>query len=670
MCYNKCMELKKITTLKKVEALHQMGIDSVEEVLTHYPFRYVLHEQKPISEWKEKDKIFTCGVVSSTARVMRFQGQRSVTRFSMIIEEEEFQCSIFNRPWTNAFPMGKVLTIEGVYQGNYKITLINANSQPLEEQMGLIPVYSTSSSISQKQWSQIVDKALAVSLESLEDRIPESYRLKYKLLKRREALYFIHKPKSEMALKQALRTLKYEEFLMFQCCMQSSYLENMKDTGISKQFSNEDVYEVVRNLSFDLTDDQKKAVDEILHDLHSSRCMMRLLQGDVGCGKTLVAALAGYGCILAHQQVALMAPTEILAKQHYASLSKLFEGFDVHIALYCSSLKKSEKKEILEDLKAHRIHFLIGTHALFQDDVVYDDLGLVITDEQHRFGVEQRRKLLGKGKKVDMLLMSATPIPRTLATTLYGDLDVSTIEQYPKGRSQTITRYVPTKTMKPILSEILDAIEKGIQCYVVCPSIEENEDMKMHNVTSIYEGMRKTLKNVRIGLLHGQMKSEEKDQVMEDFLAHRLDVLVSTTVIEVGVDVSNANRMVIYDAHRFGLSQIHQLRGRVGRGNETGICYLLSDTKEEESIARLKKLEETNDGFEIARFDLMNRGPGDILGKRQSGLPSFILGDCVQDSNILMQAKQDAMEIVSHLRDYPALEKLCMKYINENKYVD
>lgn len=664
------MELKEITTPKKIEILKTMGIESVEDILTHYPFRYEEHERKPISEWKINEKIFTSGVICSSARVIRLGGKKSMTRFSMMIDDEEFFCSIFNRPWTNIFPVGKTLTISGIYQGGNKITLTNVNSMPIESQLGLQSVYSTTQALSQKDWIKLVDKALEVCSNKIEERIPEEYRLKYKLLPRREALYFIHKPKTRHALVQALRTLKYEEFLIFQCCMQISRSENMKIQGVGKEFSNDEVYELARNLSFELTGDQKSCIDEILHDLHASTCMMRLLQGDVGCGKTLVAAFAAYACVCAHKQVAFMAPTEILAKQHLATLSKVYEGFGVRLRLYCSSLKKSEKEEILEKLTKGQLDILVGTHALFQDDVHYADLGLVITDEQHRFGVEQRRKLLNKGKKVDMLLMSATPIPRTLASSIYGDLDVSTIREYPKGRNITQTYYIASKSMKPILKDVLMKIDAGEQCYVVCPSIEENEDYKMSSVISIYEGMCKILKGYRIGLLHGQMKSEEKDAVMNRFLAHELDILVATSVIEVGVDVKDANIMVIYDAHRFGLSQIHQLRGRVGRGERQGICYLLSDTKDEESIARLKKLEECHDGFELSFYDLKMRGPGDILGKRQSGLPSFILGDLVQDSNILNSAREDAVEIVKHIEDYPGLKKICEKYTLENKYLD
>ncbi|MGN1344389.1 MAG: ATP-dependent DNA helicase RecG [Traorella sp.] len=664
------MNLKKIATEKKIEALNSLGIFSVEDVLSHYPYRYENHQQININEWSINDKVFTSGIICSSARVIYFGGKKSVTRFSVIIENEEFVCSLFNRPWKSAFEIGKKITLSGTYLGVHKITVSTYNFEDIEKQLGLVPLYSTNQSLTQKDWNRLIDKALYVSLENIQDIIPEEFRIRYRLLKRREALYFIHRPKSQNALKQALRTLKYEEFLIFQCCMQQRRNENLNHLGVGKVFDNEDVFEIMRNLSFDLTNDQKKCTMEILDDLHADRCMMRLLQGDVGSGKTLVAGLAAYACVCAHKQVAFMAPTEILAKQHVKSLKKLYEGFDVQVELYCSSLKKNEKEKILDDLKENKIQVLVGTHALFQEDVLYYDLGLVITDEQHRFGVEQRRKLLNKGNKVDMLLMSATPIPRTLATTLYGDLNVSTIEEYPKGRNEIITHYVSSKSMKPILKEVLEKIDEQEQCYVVCPSIEENEDYQMSSVVKIYEGMCKVLKKYRIGLLHGQMKTEKKDEIMNQFMNHELDILVSTTVIEVGVDVSNANIMIIYDAHRFGLSQIHQLRGRVGRGQRQGYCYLLSDTKDEESIARLKKLEECRNGFELSYFDLQLRGPGDILGKRQSGLPSFILGDFIQDSNIIQSAKNDAKIIVEHMDEYPKIKEICEKYTNENKYFD
>ncbi len=657
-------------TPKKIALLNGMDIYEAEDILKHYPFRYDENIRKEVSQWEAGEKIFFEGIIISAAKVLRFGKNKSMTRFKMLVEEEEFECTIFNRPWTNAFPFDKKLTCFGVYQGGNKITLMNTNSLPIQEQEGIQPVYSTVSGLSQNDWKKFVNKAIEALLPVTEDIIPEEYRLKYKLLKRREALYFIHHPISKNALTQALRTLKYEEFLVFQCCMAQRKSEMGQNVGIAKHFEFSEVFELKRALSFDLTDDQQQAIEEILNDLKSTKTMMRLVQGDVGCGKTLVAAFGAYGCVLAHKQAAFLAPTEILAKQHAASLKKLFLDFDVTVELYCSSLKTSEKKRILSDLQAHKIDILVGTHALYQEDVHYHDLGLVIADEQHRFGVEQRRALISKGEKVDFLLMSATPIPRTLATSLYGDLDVSTIAQLPKGRAEVITRYVATTSMKPILKEVLALIDEGNQCYVVCPAIDAEGDASMRSVSEIYAGMKKTLHNYTIGLLHGQMSTEEKDAVMERFLAHEIQILVSTTVIEVGVDVASANIMVIYDAHRFGLSQLHQLRGRVGRGTQKGYCYLLSSSKEEDSIKRLKLLEKTRDGFEIAKEDLLLRGPGDILGKRQSGIPSFILGDCIKDGNVLSIAKQDGKEIVDHLENYPSIKKQLELISKSTKYLD
>lgn len=359
-----------------------------------------------------------------------------------------------------------------------------------------------------------------------------------------------------------------------------------------------------------------------------------------------------------------MAPTEILAKQHMQNLKKLFADFDIQADILYSGLKPAVKREVLERLKKNEIDILVGTHALFQDDVVYHDLGMVVADEQHRFGVEQRKRMLEKGEKVDFLLMSATPIPRTLAISLYGDMDVSTIQELPKGRSPITTKLVKSRSMGPILEEVLEKIDEGDQCYVVCPAIEKNEDYDMRNVMDIYEGMCASLgKRYRIALLHGKMSAQDKDGVMERFLRKEADILVSTTVIEVGVDVRDANIMVIYDAHRFGLSQIHQLRGRVGRGNRPGWCYLLSNTSDPDSLQRLKICEQTTDGFAIARADLQLRGPGDILGTRQSGVPGFILGDVIQDANILEVARDDASELLKHL-DESGYEEIKM-YIED-----
>lgn len=380
-----------------------------------------------------------------------------------------------------------------------------------------------------------------------------------------------------------------------------------------------------------------------------------------------------YACVLAHKQCAFMAPTEILAKQHETNLKKLFTGLNVEVRCLYSSLKSKEKEEILRELKENKIDILIGTHALFQEDVTFNDLGFVVADEQHRFGVEQRKKLIEKGNFVDFLFMSATPIPRTLALSLYGDMDVSTIEELPKGRIPTITKLVESNSMQSILVEVLDKIDEGNQCYIVCPAIENNEEYQMRNVTDIYESMKSVLgKKYNIGLLHGKMNPLEKEETMQSFLEHKIDILVSTTVIEVGVDVKDANIMVIYDAHRFGMSQIHQLRGRVGRGDKPGFCYLLTSTKDPDSLHRLKVCAKTNNGFDIAREDLAIRGPGDILGTRQSGIPGFILGDVIADRNILEVARDDATEIMKNIddKDNENVKKYLNLKLHRQTYID
>ena len=366
-----------------------------------------------------------------------------------------------------------------------------------------------------------------------------------------------------------------------------------------------------------------------------------------------------------------MAPTEILAKQHANSLRKLFADFDVEVEVLYSSLKTAEKNALLKRLAENEIDILVGTHALFQEDVKFYDLGMVVADEQHRFGVGQRRRLIEKGDKVDFLLMSATPIPRTLALSLYGDMDVSTIQELPSGRMPITTKLVSSSSMGPVLPDILRLIDEGNQCYVVCPAIEKNEDTNIKNVTEIYEGMKSSLgKKYTIALLHGKMNAQEKDEVMRDFKAQNTQILVSTTVIEVGVDVASANIMVIYDAHRFGLSQIHQLRGRVGRGNQKGWCFLLSATKEADSLRRLRVLEQTSDGFEIARYDLALRGPGDILGTRQSGVPGFILGDVIQDAKILEVARDDAAAIWKRAERYAHIRSYVKEQLAKGAYLD
>ena len=646
------MELNKLKlTKRRQEFLEKMDIKSIKDLVTTYPYRYETIEAIPFEQWEIGQNVSFEGLICSPARVIRFGGKRSMTKFKVLSWNEEIEVTLFNRPWTQQFTFGKTITLFGQYKGQYKVTGSNYNFQPISSQIGLKPVYSLPQGFRTKEFQDILLKALELSKGDV-DLIPSRYREKYKLMDHTKALYWIHFPKNEQQIEIALRTLKYEEFLAFQCVMQASTQQDIATQKNPKIFDQNLVEEWIDSLPYPLTEDQQTSIDAILEDMHSSKTMFRLVQGDVGCGKTVVAMASCLACFLSGYQVAFLAPTEILARQHYEKMKDM--DMDVH--LYVSSLPTKEKEEILDGMKSGEMKVFVGTHALFQENVTFSNLGLVITDEQQRFGVRQRRSLLEKGEKVDFLMMSATPIPRTYAHFIYGDMGISNIKTMPAGRKPVRTFYIQGTSMKPILDELLEGIHSGKQCYVVCAAIDDNPELSIRSVHSIYEGMKSYLKDVSIGLLHGQLSSEEKEETMQDFVAHKIDILVSTTVIEVGIDVPNATYMVIYDAHRFGLSTLHQLRGRVARGKEQGTCYLLSDSKDSQAQARLKKMEELTDGFAISDYDLQIRGPGDFLGVRQSGLPNFILGDLNKDKVMMECCVNDAKEILCRQEDEAMLQ--------------
>ena len=411
------MELSALRISEKKRAiLATMNIHSVQDLLTYYPFRYETIEALPYERWQKEDKIALSGIIITRARVIRFGGKRSMTKFKILNKDGEFDISLFNRPWVSQFKLNETITIIGKYEGKNRITANQYNFKPLKEQVGMTPVYNLKDGITQRDIKSYIDKAWQALGNSITDFIPDAYIQKYRLISRKEAIYFIHHPENHESVKQALRHLKYEEFLRFQLIMHAmKEQEKLVVKGHAKQFQNDDVWELKHSLAFELTRDQQQAIEDILTDLMSEKVMYRMLQGDVGCGKTLVAAFGMYACILAHKQAALMAPTEILAKQHANSLRKLFADFDVEVEVLYSSLKTAEKNALLKRLAENEIDILVGTHALFQEDVKFYDLGMVVADEQHRFGVGQRRRLIEKGDKVDFLLMSATPIPRTLA---------------------------------------------------------------------------------------------------------------------------------------------------------------------------------------------------------------------------------------------------------------
>lgn len=646
------MELNQLKlTPRRQELLHKMGIDSIESLLKTYPFRYESFQALPFCQWQENETVCFEGLICSPARVIRLQKKRSMTKFHVLSWNEELEITLFNRPWAKKFPFGKKISIFGTYQGNHKVLASNYNFKELDTQLGMRPVYRMTQGMKQSEFQEIIKKALPYA-KDVTSYVPERFQKKYRLQAYEQALTQIHFPKSSKELYQAIRTLKYEEFLCFQCVMQAMQQEDQSVEKEPKQFSMDSINEWVSNFDFELTQDQKSSILDVCEDMKSKKIMFRLVQGDVGCGKTIVAMSALYACLLSGYQGAFLAPTEILARQHYENMKKL----NLPVSLYVSALPTKDKREVLQGMADGSISLIVGTHALFQESVSFHNLGLVVADEQQRFGVKQRRSLLEKGNKVDFLMMSATPIPRTYAHFIYGNMDISNIHTMPKGRQPVFTKYVPGTTMKPVLKEILAGIEEGRQCYVVCPAIEDNDKTASRSVVSIYEGMSTVLKNIHIGLLHGKMTSEEKEDIMRQFSQHEIDILVSTTVIEVGIDVKNATLMVIYDAHHFGLSTLHQLRGRVARGNIQGKCFLLSGSKDPEAMARLKKLEELKDGFSISEYDLQTRGPGDILGVRQSGLPGFVFGDLEKDKAMMEACVQDAQSILKEKIDTEMLD--------------
>lgn len=656
------MELTELKlTARRFGLLQKMGITTLEQLLKTYPFRYESHEQLPFDQWQKGDMVGFAGLIASRPAVIRLGKNRTMTRFTVISWNQELQVTVFNRPWLNAFPFGETIHIRGTYNGEGKVTAMQAQKKPLEE--GLVPVYSMTKGMKPADMPAILDKALE-HLDQLPDLVPPDLRRRYRLLDKDTSYRWIHRPPDEKRLHLAIRTLKYEEFLCFQCAVQSESALGQRKTP--RMFDQALADAFLDQFPYDLTADQRQAIEDVWSDQRRDTTMYRLVQGDVGSGKTVVAMAAIRACELSGAQSAMMAPTEILARQHLKTL----QSAGIEAKLLVSSLSRKEKQEVLEGLKTGTVSVVVGTHSLFQDPVEFADLGLVVADEQQRFGVSQRRQLLEKGKGADFLMMSATPIPRTYAHFLYGDIALSAVKTMPAGRKPVETRYVRGQSMKPVLKDVLQGLKEGRQCYVVAPAIDENLELDIKGVTSLYEGMVKVLgKDWTIGLLHGRMSAAEKEEVMTRFKAGDIHILVSTTVIEVGIDVAKATMMVIYDAHRFGLSTIHQLRGRCARGPVQGTCWLLSATKDMAAIERLQKLQELRDGFAISEYDLQLRGPGDLLGTRQSGLPAFVLGDFEKDPAIMEAAVQDAAAMLAR-RDWPPLMEYVRQARDSVRYID
>ncbi|KKI92680.1 ATP-dependent DNA helicase [Bacillus sp. SA1-12] len=632
------------------DLLNDMGINTIHDLLEYFPYRYDDNSLKDLADVKHDERVTVEGKVHSEPSLTYFGKKRSRLTFRLLVGRYLVSAVCFNRPYyKNKLTIDSTVTVTGKWDKHRQtISVQELGFGPKQAVTGIEPVYSIKGKLTVKGMRKFVSLALKEYFNDVEEMIPGELLQKYKLLTRKEALTAIHLPDGPEILKQARRRFVYEEFLLFQLKMQAlRKAQREQVSGISHSFSKDKLERFIHALPFPLTNAQTRVINEIITDMQSPYRMNRLLQGDVGSGKTVVAAIAIYAAVLSGYQGALMVPTEILAEQHAESLLTIFEPFNVNVALLTSSVKGKKRRELLEKVKNNEIQLLVGTHALIQDDIEFHRLGLVITDEQHRFGVEQRRMLREKGENTDVLFMTATPIPRTLAITAFGEMDVSVIDELPAGRKAIETYWVKPSMLERILAFIEKEVAKGRQAYVICPLIEESDKLDVQNALDVHSMLTHYYKGrFKVGLMHGRLTSDEKDAVMRSFSRNEVNILVSTTVVEVGVNVPNATTMVIYDAERFGLSQLHQLRGRVGRGSEQSYCILLADPKSETGKERMTIMTETNDGFVLSERDLELRGPGDFFGKKQSGMPIFKVADMVHDYRALEVARQDAVELI------------------------
>ena len=622
-----------------------LNIFTLRDLICHFPRAYEDRTALVTISQLEVDKP-ACfrAMVMGAPRTSHIRKGLDITKVQVADHTARLSLTFFNQHFAaENLQYGQEYYFYGAVSGDfigYNMTSpsFEALDAPPVTTRRVLPLYPLTAGLSNAVLLRAVRQALAIC-DPPEEIIPAAIRAQYGILPAEQAYFAIHEPKSMEEAEQAKKRLIFEEFFVFSAGL--ALMRAARADVRCAPFTDCDLTPFLQQLPFSLTGAQSRAIGEIIRDLQRGTPMNRLVQGDVGSGKTMVAAAAAYLAARHHQQTALMAPTEILAEQHYKSLSRLFEPLGLRTALLTGSMKEKEKRTVREALAAGEIDVVIGTHALLSESTVFSKLGLVITDEQHRFGVGQRSALSGKGDHPHLLVMSATPIPRTLALLMYGDLEVSVIDELPPGRQSVDTFLVTESYRARINNFIRKQVAEGHQCFVVCPAVEDSEELNIKSVSVWAETLQQTVfPDLRVMLLHGQMKGAEKEQIMAAFARGEGDILVATTVIEVGVDVPNATLMVIEDADRFGLSQLHQLRGRVGRGQAKSYCILTSHTRSEETWKRLKALCKTTDGFKIAQADLTLRGPGDFFGSRQSGLPVFRVANLSCDLQTLQQAQE------------------------------
>lgn len=661
--------MKELETIEGVgpktkELLNKIKIYTVEDLLNYYPYRYDIIKRSDLSNLSDGDKIIIDGIVEGQPTTIYINKSLKKMIFRISTKTMILNVTLYNRAHLYSdLKSGKEVTIIGKYN-KLKNTVIVSDIRfgLLPPSAKIEPIYYTTEGLTVKQISKFETIALENDYDVI-DLVPRYIEEKYNLMNKKSAIKNIHVPEDILLLKKARQRIKYEELFMY--ILKINYLKNKinNDTlAIERNIDKDKLDKFIKSLPFELTLDQDKAVNDIINDLSIKKRMNRLLQGDVGSGKTIIALIAVYANYLSKYQSALMAPTEILAVQHYEEAKKIFSKYKLNIALLTSSTSNKDKKTIYEELENGKIDLIIGTQALIQENVKYKKLGLVITDEQHRFGVNQRDTFKSKGISPNVLSMSATPIPRTYALTIYGDTDVSSIKSKPKGRKEIITVFKKEKDITDVLEMMKKELELNHQIYVVAPMIDTESDSEKESVYDLEEKMNKAFGKIsKIGIIHGKLDPKDKDKVMKDFEKNKINILISTTVIEVGVNVPNASMIVIFNANMFGLSTLHQLRGRVGRGDTQSYCVLVAKESEE----RLRFLESTSDGFEISEYDFQTRGEGDLFGTRQSGELGLKMANIKRDFKMLLKAKEDADEFINMLLTFetnpefgPILEEL------------
>ena len=633
---------------QKERALEALGIRTVDDLLHTYPFRYDERAEKPFSEWRDGDRVTARAVVEGPVQV-RWRGSKSIMTARVRVDgQHPVVCLWFSQHYLRSkLSDGRFVVVTGKWNETLRRLVVSETSFDVGAQApSLVPVYRASKDISTKAIHQLILKALEQYADQIAESLPYALVRKYRLWTHRDALFGMHRPKSLEDVRQARRRLVFEEFLLFQIQLQWLRAKREEPVGRAQPVPDDALTAFVALLPGPMTDAQRRACEDILRDLQRPVPMTRLIQGDVGSGKTWVALFACFAVHLARGQSALMAPTEILAEQHARLAQQLLGPAGVRVELLTGSVTGRERERVLAGLASGDVSLAVGTHALLSEGVEFRDLALLVTDEQHRFGVAQRARLREKGRAPDVLMLSATPIPRTLALAIYGDMDVSILNELPKGRRPVQTIAVSSRDDETVLRLIRRELARGHQAYIVAPAIEASEQDDVASVTELYERVREHLAGFRVELLHGRMPSADKERMMRAFRDGEIHALVATTVVEVGIDVPNATVMAIYGAERFGLAQLHQLRGRVGRGPHPSYCLLIHDASSETARARIETMLQTNDGFEIAERDLELRGPGELFGLRQSGLPEFALGDLARDYRIMEVAREEALALL------------------------